>query len=281
MLENPFQAEMYRQIWRSLPDCGEQRKVWGESILDLFIGLSVFFVTFLAGLMQTITGFAYAMTSVPLLTMVTGPRDAVLIVLFTGLLMKFVIVYKTWHEVDFAKIFLIFFASFAGSLPGVYLLRWIDDAALKVLISIALLICTAALYFEVRIKIRRHRLAKVVVGIVSGFLGVTTGFNGPPVVLYMMNENEDKNVMRANLASYFTLVNLAAILMMLGPGRVQVDNLWGYALIASPAVFLAWWLGERVFRGLNPITFRCLAMLIIGVSAIVTLASGLWTWMRV
>ena len=255
--------------------------VLGELNLDLTTGLLVFLATLSAGLMQTITGFAYAMTAVPLLTLATGPREAVLIVLFTGMLMKLLIVYKTWHEGDFSKIFLIFIAGIAGSVPGAFLLRWVDDTALKIFISIALLICTAVLYLDIRVQIHRHVLAKLVVGFVSGFLGVTTGFNGPPVVLYMMNENEDKNVMRANLAIYFSLVNVVAIGMAFSLGRVRVDNLLGYAFISIPAVLVAWWLGERVFRGLNPITFRRLAMLIIGVSAIVTLASGLWTWMRV
>src|SRR5665647_761276 len=92
--------------------------------LDITTMLFVFGVVLLAGLVQTVTGFAYALIAVPLLAMVTGPREAIVLVLFTGMLMKVVMVYKTWHEGDFSRIWLIFAASLAGSLPGVYLLRW-------------------------------------------------------------------------------------------------------------------------------------------------------------
>ncbi len=247
--------------------------------MDFWSGLFVFCVVLVAGLVQTVTGFAYALIAVPLLAIVTGPREAVLVVLFTGMLMKVVMVYKTWHEGDFSRIGLIFAASLAGSLPGTFLMRWIDDGALKIFIGVALLLCMAALYFQWKVTIRRHWLAQIVVGVLSGFLGATTGFNGPPIVLYMMNENEDKVVMRANLVRYFTLGNLATIGMVLLLGRAPTANLSTYALISAPTVILAWWLGDKVFRGLDPILFHRLAMVIIGFSAVLTLGSGLAPWL--
>lgn len=231
--------------------------------------------------MQTITGFAYALIAVPLLAMVTGPREAIVLVLFTGMLMKVVMVYKTWNDGDFSRIWLIFAASLAGGLPGAYVLRWIDDGALKIFISIALLLCTAGLCVQCKVKIRRPWLAKSVVGVLSGFLGATTAFNGPPVVLYMMNENEDKVVMRANLVRYFMLGNIATMGMYVFMGSMPMSgDILTYAMISVPAVMIAWWLGNKVFQGMNPFLFRRLAMTIIGCSAIVTLGSGLAPWFR-
>lgn len=246
--------------------------------MDFGSGLFVFGVILMAGTMQTVTGFAYALIAVPLLAMVTGPREAVLIVLFTGMLMKVVMVYKTRHEGDFSRIGLLFAGSLVGSLPGTFFVRWIDEGSLKIFIGVALLACMTALYFQWNVKIRHHRLVQILVGVLSGFLGATTGFNGPPIVLYMMNENEDKVVMRANLVRYFILGNLATIIMALWVGGVSVPNLSTYALISLPAVMLAWWLGDKVFRGLDPALFRRLAMLIIGFSALMTLGSGLAPW---
>lgn len=243
--------------------------------------LYVFGVILIAGLMQTITGFAYALIAVPLLAMVTGPREAIVLVLFTGMLMKVVMVYKTWNDGDFSRIWLIFAASLAGGLPGAYVLRWIDDGALKIFISIALLLCTAGLCVQCKVTIRRPWLAKSVVGVLSGFLGATTAFNGPPVVLYMMNENEDKVMMRANLVRYFMLGNIATLGMSAVMGSLPMSgDLLTYAMISVPAVMIAWWLGNKVFQGMNPFLFRRLAMTIIGCSAIVTLGSGLAPWFR-
>jgi len=243
--------------------------------------LFVFGVILFAGVVQTVTGFAYALIAVPLLTMVTGPRDAIMLVLFTGMLMKVVMVYKTWQEGDFSRIWLIFIASLFGALPGVYVLRWIDDGALKIFISIVLLFCTAGLCAQCKVAVQRPWLAKSMVGVISGFLGATTAFNGPPIVLYMMNENEDKVMMRANLVRYFMLGNIATLSMSVYMGSLLIgQDILIYIALALPAVALSWWLGNKVFQGLNPILFRRIAMMIIGCSAVVTLGTGLIPWLR-
>lgn len=247
--------------------------------MELSTIVFVFGVILIAGLVQTITGFAYALIAVPLLAIVAGPREAIALVLFTGMLMKSVMVYKTWHEGDFSRIWLIFAASLVGSLPGAYVLRWIDDGALKIFISIALLLCTVALCTQCKVAIRRQWLAKSVVGVLSGFLGATTAFNGPPIVLYMMNENQDKVMMRANLVRYFMLGNITTLGVSTLMGSLPIGGeVLTYALISVPAVIIAWWLGNKVFEGMNPLLFRRLAMLIIGCSAMVTLGSGLAPW---
>ena len=244
--------------------------------LDFATMAFVFGVILVAGLVQTVTGFAYALIAVPLLALVTSPREAIVLVLFTGMLMKVVMVVKTWQDGDFSKIWLIFVASVAGGLPGAFVLRWIDDGALKIFISVALLLCTAGLCSECKVKIRRPWLAKSVVGALSGFLGATTAFNGPPIVLYMMNENEDKVIMRANLVRYFILGNMVTLGTAAMVGSLPLGgDILTYALISLPAVAIAWWLGNKVFQGMNPVMFRQLAMTIIGCSAVVTLGSGL------
>jgi uncharacterized protein len=238
----------------------------------------VFAVILLAGLMQAITGFAYALIAIPLLVIVTSPREAVSIVLFTGMLMKLLMVCKTRHDGNFSSIALIFGASVVGSLPGIYLMRLIDDTSLKIFISIALIVCVIAMGCNVKISIRRHRLAQTLVGVTSGFLGATAGFNGPPVILYMMNENEGKVAMRANLVRYFLLGNFSTLVLSSIAGSLPLENLLPYALISIPAIGFAGWLGEKLFAGINPLLFRRIAMGIVCCSAVLTLFAALTPW---
>ena len=125
--------------------------------MDTTTMLFVFSVILFAGLMQAITGFAYALVAIPLLIMVTSPREAVAIVLFTGVMMKTLLIYKTWQDGSFSYIMLIFCASVAGSLPGIYMMRLIDDSSLKIFISLALIVCVFAMGCNVKLTIRRHR----------------------------------------------------------------------------------------------------------------------------
>ena len=246
--------------------------------MDTSTMLFVFFVILLAGLMQAITGFAYALIAIPLLIMVTSPREAVAIVLFTGVLMKLLMIYKTWHDGDFSSIALIFCSSVVGSLPGIYMMRLIDDTSLKIFISLALIVCVFAMGCNVKLTIRRHRLVQMLVGITSGFLGATAGFNGPPVILYMMNENHGKVSMRANLVRYFLLGNLSTLLLSSIAGTLPLETLLPYALISIPAIGFAGWLGEKIFASINPLIFRRIAMGVVCCSAVMTLFSALTPW---
>ena len=247
--------------------------------MDTTTMLFVFSVILFAGLMQAITGFAYALVAIPLLIMVTSPREAVAIVLFTGVMMKTLLVYKTWQDGSFSYIMLIFCASVAGSLPGIYMMRLIDDSSLKIFISLALIVCVFAMGCNVKLTIRRHRLVQILVGLTSGFLGATAGFNGPPVILYMMNENQGKVSMRANLVRYFLLGNLSTLFLSSAAGTLPLESLLPYALISIPAIVLAGWLGEKIFTCINPHIFRCIAMGTICCSAIMTLFSALTPWL--
>ena len=134
---------------------------------------------------------------------------------------------------------------------------------------------------NVKITIRRHRLAQTLVGITSGFLGATAGFNGPPVILYMMNENEGKVAMRANLVRYFLLGNLSTLVLSSVAGSLPLGNLIPYALISLPAIGFAGWLGEKLFAGINPLLFRRIAMGIVCCSAVLTLFSALTPWIMI
>jgi uncharacterized membrane protein YfcA len=238
--------------------------------------LYVFGVIFFAGVLQTITGFGFALVAAPLLTFALSPKEAVIAVLFVGIMMKGFMVYKTWRDGEFARIVPVFAASIVGALPGAYVLRTVSDSTLKVFIGLTLIFVTMAMYANCTVTIRRHGLAKSAVGFLSGFLGATTSLNGPPLVLYMMNEGEDKTTMRANLARYFFLGNAATLVIAYFMGTVTADRLGNIAAVALPAILLSWWLGEKIFARVDAALFRRIALGVISLSGLVTCGLGLW-----
>jgi len=238
--------------------------------------LYVFVVILVAGVLQTLTGFGFALVAAPLLTLATSSKEAVVLVLFIGILMKGFMVYKTWSESVFSHIMVIFAASIIGALPGIYVMRILDDNTLKIFIGFTLVLATLLMCFNFKVTIHRHRLAKIVVGFLSGFLGATTSLNGPPIVLYMMNEGGEKTTMRADLVRYFFLGNTATLSMAYFMGGLPTNNLSLYAITAIPAILLSWLIGEKVFHVIDVTLFRRLSLAVISVSAFLTLGSGLY-----
>ena len=209
---------------------------------------------------------------------VTGPKAAVILVLLIGLFMKLFMVYKTWHEGNFARILPIFIASVIGTLPGVYVLKFASDGTLKILIGITMVFASIAMCCDKSIAIRRHGLAQSVTGLLSGFFGATTSLSGPPIVFYMMLLGEEKISMRANLVRYFCLGNAATLLMSYLVGLPAVNHLTEYITAALPAVLLGWYFGERLFATVDATLFRRISLAVISASAFVTLCSGVYPY---
>lgn len=236
--------------------------------------LYIFSIILLAAVLNTLTGFGFALVATPLLAFVINPKEAVVLVLFIGLLMKVYMVYKTWLDGKFARIALIFAASIVGALPGAYVLRVVDENTLKIVISIALILITLTMSANVKLTIRRHNLAKAAVGFISGLLGATTSFSGPPIVLYMMNEGMDKISMRADLVRYFLLGNTSTLIMAYLMGTFHISSLTVPVAVSIPALALGWWLGEKVFKLVDLVLFRRITLTLISISALVTLSSS-------
>jgi len=144
----------------------------------------VFVVVLFASFLQTLTGFGYALAAAPLLALAINPKDVVMLVLFTGLLVKAVMVWHTRRVGSFSNVLLMFFASIMGALPGAFVMAHISSEMLKIGIGIVLVAVTVLMYRNITVTIANHRIAQAVVGVNSGFLASTTSLNGPPVVLY-------------------------------------------------------------------------------------------------
>lgn len=235
----------------------------------------IFSITAFASFLQTITGFGYALAAAPLLAFFMEPKDAVMLVLATGLVTKMMLLTGVKLEGKFSDILPVFLASLAGALPGAYIITFISADALKAFIGVTLLITTYFMSANYTVDVKRPRLAQRVIGMISGFLGATTSLSGPPLVLYYLNENAEKDRFRANLTRYFLLGNLSTLIISYGFGTLQPATLFLPIVVSIPALAFGVWIGEKLFNRLNPQVFRRLAIGVISISGIMTAYNGL------
>ena len=244
--------------------------------------LYLFGAIMFAGFLQTVSGFGYALAAVPLLMFIMNPKDAVMLVLITGALLKVVMIYRTRSVGNFRAILPLFLASLLGALPGAYVLKVIDDNLAKIFVSITLILVAIAMSCNYRIEIKRPRLASGIVGIASGFLGSTTSFSGPPVVLYMLNDNvTNKETIRANLTRFFILGNLVSIVFGYFFGTLHIETLTKYILVSIPALLIGFWLGDKLFTRMNAAAFRRLAIWLITLSGLATIVGSGLTYFKI
>jgi uncharacterized protein len=246
----------------------------------MVIELYIFLVFVLSSFLQTVTGFGYAIITAPLLALVLGAKETVMLVMLTGLITRLFLIRATKKEGSFKAIMPLITASVIGAIPGAYVMTIISSDGLKIFMGIVLLLAAAAMWKNCYISVKHHKFTEAMVGSISGFLATTTSINGPPVVLYYMNAKaeENKTVFRANLTRYFLLINIASIIISYFAGTLQIGELWLPAVASIPALYLGFVLGEKCFHRIDSETFRKASLIMVVLSSLAIIVSALFKY---
>lgn len=148
------------------------------------LAINICIIIFLSSFLQSITGFGFAIVGTPLLLFFMQPEQVVSLMTIVGLLLNLIVIYKTRGRSDPKVIWPLFTASLFGIILGVYILKVIDPSVLKLSIGTLVLLLGFLMTSNYVFTIKREKLATILVGIVSGFMGGSTSLSGPPVVFF-------------------------------------------------------------------------------------------------
>lgn len=241
--------------------------------MDL-ISSNIFLIVLFSSFIQSITGFGFAVVGTPLLLFFMEPKQVVSLMVFGALILNLMVIYKTRGKSDPKVIWPMFIASLIGIVPGVYILKVVDASILKLCIGILILLVSFFMASNYVMTIKREKLATVFVGIVSGFMGGATSLSGPPVALFLMNQQQDKEAFRANLVRYFCLGNIATLLVMYFMETMELGVL-RQGLYAIPGVLLGVWVGEKAFARVSPKLFKWITLGVIFFCGTISVTSEL------
>lgn len=233
-------------------------------------------VIMMASFFATVSGFGFALVATPLLSLFMEPKEAVVFVLLTAFVLRIITMVKNRCGFEWPTVLAVTFGSLLGIIPGSIALKLIGSSQLEIFLGAVLLVATLLMGQEVHFKIRNKTLGRITAGFFSGFFGSSTSVSGPPLVLYFLNENMEKNLMRANMIWSF---GLNGILILAGSylagtlGYITADPLTIAAGITG--LLIGWWTGEQMFYRLNQHLFRRLALVIVCAGAIGMLYNGL------
>ncbi|SHI75696.1 sulfite exporter TauE/SafE family protein [Desulfosporosinus lacus] len=238
------------------------------------LAIIIFITIFLSSFLQSITGFGFAIVGTPLLLFFMEPRQVVSLMTIGGILLNLMVIYKTRGRSDSKVIWPLFTASLFGTILGVYVLKVINASVLKLSIGILILLLAFLMASNYVFTIKREKLATILVGIVSGFMGGSTSLSGPPVVFFLTNQQQDKEAFRANLVRFFCFGNIATLIIMYYMDALDT-GIFSHLIYAIPGVLIGVWLGEKTFAKVSPKFFRWLTLSIIFICGVVSVASVL------
>lgn len=213
----------------------------------------------LSGMVRGFSGFGAGLVMTPLLALVYGPVDAVVIMMMTVVVGGMQMVPAALPIATKRDLVPIGIACLFATPVGTYVLVTSDPDFMRRFIGGFVLISALIMLMGWSYTGRRNARISFGAGIVSGFANGAGGVGGPPVTLYLISSDEPAAVKRANIAIASTLQAILTVVPLAVSGVISNELLLRSAALLIPFVG-AIILGGRLFRKANDRVYRLVAL---------------------
>ena len=239
------------------------------------LALSILLLSMGASFIQRTTGFGFGifiMTMLPYLMPSYGEATTL-----SGLLAittSAAIVWRLHGYVSWSRLWPILLTFVIVSATAIFALTRIDDHVLRRILGVALILLSIYfMLFSQRIKLPATKWVQVGAGTLSGLMGGFFGMQGPPAVLYFIQQEPTKEHYMAMTQTYFLIGNVMMTGVRACNGFLTAPVLTGYAY-GLGGVVTGTVLGACVVRLIPHRLFRYIVYAYIGISGVMVLASG-------
>lgn len=242
--------------------------------MSVAVAVAVAAVLATAGVAQSLSGFGFALLSVPLLATLIGPRDAVVLSTCLGLMTSATLLARNHHHARWPTVGRLLAGAVVGMPLGLLLLFGLRPGVLRAFIAVMVLVAVVLIARNVRLPVHGPG-AEVTAGLVSGALNTSTSMNGPPLVITLQGQGLPPDVFRATISAVFVASGVIATVTFAVAGQIDHTVLVGLA-VGVPAVAAGFLGGEALFRRTDPARFRTIVLAMLTASALVALVTLLF-----
>jgi uncharacterized protein len=170
------------------------------------------------------------------------------------------------NSANWRELWRIFPSTAVGVILGALLLGQINDAVVKPLVGVIILILCALQFWRkgnanAGLELIQHPITAALAGIIAGFTTLIANAAGPIMTLYLLAMRLPKNEFVGTTAWFFFVVNLFKLPFMLGLGLVNIQSL-ELNLYLIPIVLLGIFIGRFAMQKLEQQTFNNIALVL-------------------
>ncbi len=228
------------------------------------------------GLVQGISGFAFAMVAMAIWVWGVDPKLAALMAVFggfTGQIISAIRVRRGWH----LHLLWPFVLGSAIGIPlGSRLLALLDPNRFKLVLGGMLVVCCGAMLATAKLPKITHggKVADAGVGLLGGLMAPLSGFSGLAPALWATLRGYTKDEHRAVLQNFNLIVLAATFTSSVWSGRVGAQHLPQMAVVAGSLVIPSIY-GSKIYVGMSPVAFRNGVLWILVFAGVTMLAAAL------
>ncbi len=180
--------------------------------MDMITLVGVGVVLFFGSLIQRVTGMGLALVASPFLVLLLGGVTGVQTLQVVGLGVCLASAITLWSDVNIRLAILLLVSSCIGLVPGTLIARSLPASWLSILIGAVTLAALACTVFLRESSLFVGARGTGIAGALSGFMNVTAGVGGPPIVIYAHSTDWDYREYLATVQLYFAGLNVLSLL---------------------------------------------------------------------
>ena len=233
--------------------------------MELVIGL----VLVLAGaIVQGCLGFGFGMVVVPVLLLMYPAAEVIPVVVMMSLIITLPLGFHARRYVQGSLLGPLLLGSMMGFPVGMYVLQAFDGPGFKISIGGFMVVLAGVMLSGWKRPLKNQHLALIPVGVMSGILHGSISISGPPVILFLVNQDTDKNRFRANILLYFSIIGVISTGIWIAMGAFN-EAMWSRSGWYAGMVALGAFLGVRISQRVSQELFRRLTLLCAAVMGMV------------
>lgn len=234
--------------------------------------LTAMVIVAVTGVIFGMTGFGFALVSVPPLLLLYDPNVVVALTIGVSLLTSAVVVLSARREVDGRLVVSVLPGAIVGLLIGARILAVVDPTVLKIAVGTFVGGYSILLLRGFQPVGLGSNWAASLAGVASGALATSTGLAGPPIVMLFTVRHLARDAFRVTIATYFVIINVIGFIVLLIGGSIGESEVVLSAAL-TPAAGLGALIGSCLVRHFTAVEFRKLThglLLLTGIMGIGT-----------
>lgn len=213
-------------------------------------------------LVVSFVGFGFALVMVPLLSLFFSPKEFLPSYHMLALICQLTLAIESRKHIRWRHLARLGCAAMIGIPLGTIALKHLPTDIVSLTIAVLTLLFATIFLVNARIRARKNALVESLVGLTSGFLSGCTAQSGPPIIIYGLARQWDKDMFRATLLAYFSGLSMITLIWYFSMGMVTFKATTTAGAAVLPTLAVAY-VGVRLKNKVNEIVFRRAVLLVI------------------
>lgn len=175
----------------------------------ILVGLAV-----MAGaIAQRVSGMGFALVVAPVLVLLIGPFDGVLMVNICGAASASIVLTRVWRMISWKHYFLLAIPAVLAVIPGSLISVAVSGPTLQISVGLILIVAlTTSLLVTRGTRTAATTPSGIIAGAASGLMSATAGISGPAVSVFAVLTRWEHRSFAATLQPYFVTLGISAFL---------------------------------------------------------------------